>query len=607
MSIDGTSTALRTPAPPAVRTRRSAAELVRAVAWPAGAALAFVVLVAVSWGTWGDLAHDTGYDFVAAQRIADGQLAYQDFPYIYGPLGLAVLAGAFNYLSISVDTAIAVGLVMAAAATALTYALARRLTGPPGAAVAATLAATAALGTGNIGLVIPHSASASMAVVASLAALLGAATYTRSGNRAHLALAGVAAGAVLLTRPEFAAAIAVALGAWLGGRILLTEGAARRRALADAALCGGIAVGVAGVAYGLILTKVSLDSLIHENLFPRDQLDAGGDAVLRGSAPMTAGSFAELAGRLVLYAGGAAALLALAHFVRRGSRLAMLAAGGALGLALIALAVRPEFVRSHLDLAYAWIPAGAAAAVLALAWRARRSRGDWAAEDQIALMCAAFLAVLAAKTYAAFEPQPNPAFAQFASYALPFAAIFLVWLHAELLPRGDRTAASVGLAWVAVLAVAGWVLVAHDARDESFTVSGPGGSMTATAEAGPAYQEAIDRILVGSRPGDPILLAPQMSALYTLTDRTDPVSDISLLPGMVGTADEERQAIAAMSGVRIAVTDRRPLTEYGRGAFGTDFNRRIGAWLRSDFRHVTTLRGAMDGAPTLDVWQRSTP
>ncbi len=245
-------------------------------------------------------------------------------------------------------------------------------------------------------------------------------------------------------------------------------------------------------------------------------------------------------------------------------------------------------------------------AAVALAWRAHRSRGAWTAADQIALLCASFLAVLAAKTYAAFEPQPNPAFAQFASYALPFAAVFLVWLHAEVLPRGDRTVATAGLVWVAVLAVAGWALVAHDARDESFTVSGPGGSMTASAAAGPAYQEAIDRILAASRPGDPILLAPQMSALYTLTGRTDPVSDISLLPGMVATADEERDAIAAMRDVRIAVTDRRPLTEYGRGAFGTDFNRRIGAWLRSDFRRVTTLRGAMDGAPTLDVWQRST-
>ncbi len=606
MSIDGTSTALRAPAAGA-RTRSRAAEIARAVAWPAAAALAFAVLVAVTWSTWGDLAHDTGYDFVAAQRVADGQLAYQDFAYIYGPLGLAVLAGAFNYLSISIDTAIAVGLVMATAATVLTYALARQLTGQPGAALAATLAGTAALGTGNIGLVIPHSASASMAVVASLAALLAAAYYSRSGNRAHLLLSGLAAGMVLLTRPEFVAAIAVALGAWLGGRILLAGGAARRRAFVDAAICGGAALAVAAVAYGLILTKVSLDSLLHENLFPRDQLDAGGNAVLRGSAPMTAGSFAELAGRLLLYAAGAAALLVLASFIRRGSRAAMMAAGGAAGLALITLALRPEFVRGHLDLAYAWIPAGAAVAALALVWRARRSRGAWAAGDQIALLCVSFLAVLAAKTYAAFEPQPNPSFAQFASYALPFAAVFLVWLHAEALPRGDRTAAAVGLGWVAVLVVAGWVLVAHDARDESFRVSGPGGSMTASATQGPAYQQAIDRILAASRPGDPILLAPQMSALYTLTDRLDPVSDISLLPGMVGTAAKERAAIAAMHDVRIAVTDRRPLTEYGRGAFGTDFNRRVGAWLRSDFRRVTTIRGAMDGAPTLDVWQRSKP
>ncbi len=92
MSIDGTSTALRAPAAARTRSQR-AMEIARAVAWPAGRALAFAVLVAVTWGTWGDLAHDTGYDFVAAQRIADGQLAYQDFPYIYGPLGLAVLGG----------------------------------------------------------------------------------------------------------------------------------------------------------------------------------------------------------------------------------------------------------------------------------------------------------------------------------------------------------------------------------------------------------------------------------------------------------------------------------------------------------------------------------
>src|SRR5262249_35841685 len=47
--------------------------------------LAFAVLVLITWATWGDLAHDTGYDFVAADRIAHGHLPYADFPYIYGP------------------------------------------------------------------------------------------------------------------------------------------------------------------------------------------------------------------------------------------------------------------------------------------------------------------------------------------------------------------------------------------------------------------------------------------------------------------------------------------------------------------------------------------
>ena len=178
---------------------------------------------------------------------------------------------------------------------------------------------------------------------------------------------------------------------------------------------------------------------------------------------------------------------------------------------------------------------------MALAWRAHRSRGAWTAADQIALLCASFLAVLAAKTYAAFEPQPNPAFAQFASYALPFAAVFLVWLHAELLPRGDRTVATAGLG------------VGRGAGRGGMGAGGPrrprrelhgeraGRLHDRLRRRGPAYQEAIDRILAASRPGDPILLAPQMSALYTLTGRTDPVSDISLLPGMVATADEERE------------------------------------------------------------------
>ena len=58
------------------RARRAAgrADRRRAAAG-ARAGLFCLALVALTWGTWGDLAKDTGYDLVAAQRIAAGEAA----------------------------------------------------------------------------------------------------------------------------------------------------------------------------------------------------------------------------------------------------------------------------------------------------------------------------------------------------------------------------------------------------------------------------------------------------------------------------------------------------------------------------------------------------
>jgi hypothetical protein len=102
-----------------------------------------------------------------------------------------------------------------------------------------------------------------------------------------------------------------------------------------------------------------------------------------------------------------------------------------------------------------------------------------------------------------------------------------------------------------------------------------------------------------------VLLAPQATALYTLSGRTNPLPELSLLPGTLPTERSEAAAIDRMAGVRIAITDRRALTEYGQGAFGETFNRRLGAWLRTEFRRVATFRGAAESGVTLDLWQRS--
>jgi hypothetical protein len=259
-----------------------------------------------------------------------------------------------------------------------------------------------------------------------------------------------------------------------------------------------------------------------------------------------------------------------------------------------------------LEPAYAWIPAGAALATAVLVWRARARAADWSAADQAALLLAAFLTVLAGKTYAAFEPHPNPDFAQFATYALPFAAVFLAWLHLEVLPRrGGSVTRMLGALWLAALALCTAGLLAHDGAQETGTVRGPGGSIAAPAADAAAYQGAIDAIERMTRPGDPVLLAPQLTALYTIADRADPLPEISLLPGALATPADEDAAIERLRDVNVAVIDRRPLTEYGHGAFGTSFDRRLGAYLRGEFRRVTTYGGVGGGAISLELWQRS--
>jgi hypothetical protein len=149
------------------------------------------------------------------------------------------------------------------------------------------------------------------------------------------------------------------------------------------------------------------------------------------------------------------------------------------------------------------------------------------------------------------------------------------------------------------------VLVARDGRDETVVVRGPGGAIAAPAQDGRAYQRALDTIVATTRPGDPVLIAPQATALYTLSGRSDPLPQLSLLPGTLPTERAEADAIARMGDVRLAVTDRRELSEYGQGAFGESYNRRLGAWLRSDFKRVATYRGSASSGVILDLWQRS--
>jgi Dolichyl-phosphate-mannose-protein mannosyltransferase len=575
--------------------RALTAAVSREVAAITALAATTVALLAATWETWGNVGQDTGYDFVAGQLVAHGSFPYTDFTYYYGPLAPAVLGLAAGVGGDGIGPPLVVGLVLTAAIVAATYVLARQLTSAIGALLAATITAGVAFAPTNFSFVDPHSYSETLGILTTLAFLIALGRRTQGGGRVWVAAAGLAAGLTMLTRPEFAAAVALAGVAWIAyGRLRRPE----------ILLLGAPAAAIAILVYGVLAARAGVHRLLFENLYPVDQLRAAGDHVLRIQAPLTAHSFIELGLRAGVYVAGAAALVAVG--LTLDSRRLRVPAWTAITVAAAglaaAMAIRIDTVTYYLLYPYAWIPAGAAAGVIVLALRARRRP---AADDRLALAVAVVLAVLAVKTYAAFYPFSSAP--QSAAYAVPFAAVFLTRLHLVELGRrpGARRA---GALWLAALAVAGACVTVNAARTHTVSVAGPGGTILTTAPAGRVYAEALRWIDRDTRPGDAVLLAPQLTSLYALSERTDPVPQISLLPGTLPSVSDQRDEITVLrrSGVRLAVIDRHQFPEYGHTSFGESFDRTLAAWIRRSFVHVATLTAPGPDGRTLDVWLRGT-
>jgi hypothetical protein len=558
-----------------------------------------VLLATITWASWGDLGQDTGYDLVAGSRVAHGELPYVDFTYYYGPLA-PLLSGAASYLggTSALTAASVLGLLLTVAVVGGTYALARTQVAPIGALIAATITAALAFAPTNLSYVLPHTLSATLAVALTLAFLLAVARHAATHHARWLIAAGAGAGCVALTRPEFVLAVGAAAVAWLGARIW-----SRQSGLRDvvAFLAPALAIPLAAYA-GFVAAGVSLHALLFDNLYPVDVLHAGGNTVLHIAAPFTISSFASIGLKLVLYAGGAVALIALGALISI-SRSARIAALVLPALAVAVAVADPEAARTGLQYAYGWIPLGAALGCAGLVMSRMRRRDADSPADQVWLATIVVLAMLAAKTYGAFFF--HSVHAQAAVYAAPFAAIFLVRLHLVTFGR-LRGAATVGIVWLAFLALLGVSLTVKDARAKSVSIGGSGGTIRVTPADAALYGPALAAIAAHTRPGEAILVAPQLTALYSLSGRSNPLPQISLLPGALPDRSAELLAARRLeeAGVRFAIVDRNPLAEYGQTSFGGSYDRVLAAWIRSHFVRISTLRPAGPSSHTLDILTR---
>jgi hypothetical protein len=572
-----------------------------------GLALLCLVFVVITWRTWGSVPRDAGYDLSAAARTAGGSLPYVDYTYSYGPTVPLLLGGLFAALGVSLGVAEALGVALAMALVAATYGVARQRMAALPSLLAAAIVMPVAFSSGGgspiFDFVLPHTFSAPIASLLTLGMLAALSSFVTRARQWLLPLAGALLGLVAVTRPEAALAPAAATLVWLALRGWCARDT--RRAWRDGARVALTAAVVGALGYAPFLIAVGPRELVWTNLYPVDLLRAGGNTVISSTAPFTLRSALVLAGFGALYAVIAFACLAVGR-VRGRAGLAWPAAAGAGLIGLVALAVRSgggtNGALHHLtDLAYRPIPLIAAAAVVLTARPALRRSEAWSREGQLDLLLAVFLFAASIRTYALFLPGSN------AIYAFPLAAIVLVRLHVTL-PRSTRTRLA-GAAWIALAACTVAALGVRDAARASYTVQTPHGAFRTTPAEGRPFDAALRIIERDTRPGDAVLVAPQLQALEVLSGRRSALPQLSLLPGALPDANAERRAIVRLdaAGVRIAVLERRALKDYGNGAFGGTFDRVLHAWVTTRFQRVATVGGSGERSLKLDIWERRTP
>ena len=545
--------------------------------------LLFAALTALTWRKWGVPEIDAGHELTAADRIAHGAVAYRDVRYFYGPAGLYSLAAAFKVFGTSFTTAFAFGLVQAAAILGVFYALCRRLLPVTTSALATAVLATIGFSGTAFNFVLPHTNSATFGILFMLVMLLAL-------SRERLVLAGLAAGVVCLTRPEYAAIAALGCGAYLVG---MWRERGLRPALLAAPRIAVPAIALAGGILAAFAASAGASNLFTQNLWPVDFLRVAKFGSQSKWAPFDVASVAATVARAAIYLSLlAAVLVSYAGVMRRaGARRTLglwplAATGAAIGIGLAAWKVLGVFPDersavqrecTHLLIGISWLPAlgfGAAAFVIIRFLRRGSAplSGSWAFD----LALVAIAAALGARAYDAFTAD--------VSYAPYYAAPLVLLLalgHERVAERfpAVRPAAIASLAAVA----AGLALYALVALypDQSTAVHTARGTVMMGPEAARAFQPTIDYVRSHTAPGEPILAVPADAGLYFMTDRPPALYDAMFLPGLLDSKADEVAAITRLEREHagLAIVGERRFVGYGYTTFGRDYNRTLASYV----------------------------
>jgi hypothetical protein len=560
----------------------------------------FGVLCWWSWLKWPDPIIDFGRELYVPWQITRGKVLYRDIESLFGPLSPHVNALWFRLFGVSLLTLVVVNLALFAAVVAGVHRSVRLCTDRFAASVASL--ATVALfgflqlaGVGNYNFATPYAHEATHGMALAIAVVLALHAAIDRHRAAPGAIAGLAFGLLLLTKPEVSLAAAAAALAAFGGAAAL--GASGRRLLRTLVPLFAGCVAIPPVLFFLHLRQ-HMDDAVALGAVARGWTTALGTSIASSAFYVTGMGLdrpvlnaARAAMALAAFLAFVGAMVAvcrtesgwpIAPAARRIGRLALLAVAAASillgftrGLPLIALAA-----------------VAFAAASLA---RARQDRPE--AMRLLALLTwSTFALVLLAKLGL------NARIHHYGFYlALPAATVVIVIVCGlaprALAARDDRAGARWcrHLATMAVIAAVAPYLVLSNALYRTKTVpvgSGADRFLATRADGywqGVGVRDALAALESMRAPGDTLAVLPEGVMLNYLARMDSPLRVINLMPPEL-LAFGEAEALRALAArpPRFVVLVHRDVSEYGYPPFGSDprYGQRTVSWVVSRYRAV---------------------
>jgi len=569
--------------------------------------LALVILWAArmyaTWATWGSLTIDGGHEMYVPALLAEGKVLYRDVWWLYTPFSVYVNSYFFRLFGESLNVLYWLGSLSALASGVLLYVAGMRLSSWVAGWTAGAIVIIQAFNPFIFCFPLPYSFAAVYGCLAACLFIVFLIDAAHSEHSAWIFGAGSVAAAAMLDKIEFGAACYATLGILIAARSL-RQHSWKRLGRDLLAVLPGVAVCAAVAAW--MLSIRGYEFITQENMISWPgtyYMKTYGKMWLANTGfTLDAASF----GQAALRTGLLAAVFAEIYFLlrrARSERRVILTIAFCVAVAACLIGVLWPDAETY----FRWIflpqdtvlyVAIAAAAAWWYFWKQRTN-------SILALsLVLTFSALVAFRILLGLKPSGYPIY-----YNGPAILAFLVLAPTILAGslRGPRSIfrCQLLICFLCLTAVVLHVsLIPKDKDLVPLTTSR--GTIRVAKLMAERYQLAIDFMKEKDARGEAVMSIPEDTSLYFLSGTYAPTRVFMFVPGILVPGKMTDELIADMdrAPVRYLIWSNRTYGEMGVPNFGTDFDQRLGDYLRSHYRFLRPIGEGPMGKWNAGLYER---